>query len=178
MKVLAFAASNTKASINKQLVTHAAGLLAANAGADIELLDLNDFEMPIYSIDREVANGIPEPAQAFYNKIGEADAVLISFGEFNGNYSVAYKNIFDWASRIDKEVYQGKPAVLLGTSPGPGGAQSVLSLAEGSAGFFAMDVKATLSVPSFNDNFDVEKGELTNPELAEQLKRALASLAG
>ena len=91
---------------------------------------------------------------------------------------MAYKNIFDWASRIDKEVYQGKPAVLLGTSPGPGGAQSVLSLAEGSAGFFAMDVKATLSVPSFNDNFDVEKGELTNPELAEQLKRALASLAG
>ena len=177
MKVLAFAASNTKASINKQLVTHAAGLLAANAGADIELLDLNDFEMPIYSIDREVANGIPEPAKAFYNKIGEADAVVISFGEFNGNYSVAYKNVFDWASRISKEVYQGKPAVLLGTSPGPGGAQSVLSIAEGSAPFFAMEVKAKLSVPSFNDNFDTEKGELKNPELAAKLKEALATLA-
>ena len=97
MKVIAFAATNTKASINKQLVTHATNLLAANTGAEIELLDLNDFEMPIYSIDREVANGIPEPAKAFYNKIGEADAVVISFGEFNGNYSVAYKNVFDWA---------------------------------------------------------------------------------
>ena len=44
MKVLAFAASNHKASINKQLVTHATDLLAANAGAEVEILDLNDFD--------------------------------------------------------------------------------------------------------------------------------------
>jgi len=176
MKVLAFAASNSKASINKQLVTYATEQLAAKAGAEIELLDLNDFEMPIYSVDREAEGGIPEPAKAFCKKIGEADAIVVSFGEFNGNYSVAYKNIFDWASRITKEVYQGKPSVLLATSPGPGGAQSVLALAEGSAGFFAMDVKAKLSIPSFYDNFDTEKGELKNPELKEKLKVALASL--
>ncbi|WP_028295138.1 NADPH-dependent FMN reductase [Oceanobacter kriegii] len=176
MKVLAFAASNHKASINKQLVTHATDLLAANASAEVEILDLNDFEMPIYSIDREVADGIPEPAKAFFSKIGEADAVVIGFGEYNGNYSVAYKNVFDWASRIDQKVYQNKPAVLLATSPGPGGAQSVLGIAAGSAPYFAMDVKAQLSVPNFGDNFDAEKGELTNADLAAQLKDALATL--
>ena len=178
MKVLAFAASNSKASINKQLVSHAASLLTSNTGAEVELLDLNDFEMPIYSVDREAEHGIPEPAQAFFRKIGEADAIVISFGEFNGNYSVAYKNVFDWASRIDKKVYQHKPAVLLSASPGPGGAQSVLGIAAGSAPFFAMEVKAQLSVPSFFDNFDGERGELTNPELAQQLRSALASLVG
>jgi len=172
MKVLAFAASNHKASINKQLVTHATELLAANAGAEVEILDLNDFEMPIYSIDREVADGIPAPA----NAIGEADAVVIGFGEYNGNYSVAYKNVFDWASRIDQKVYQNKPTVLLATSPGPGGAQSVLGIAAGSAPYFAMDVKAQLSVPNFGENFDAEKGELTNADLAAQLKDALATL--
>jgi chromate reductase, NAD(P)H dehydrogenase (quinone) len=177
MKVLAFAATNSSQSINKQLVTHAANLLKTGIGAEIEILDLNDFEMPIYSIDREQASGIPAPAHAFYQKIGEADALLISFGEFNGSYSVAYKNVFDWTSRITKDVYQGKPAVIMATSPGPGGAQSVLASAVGSAPYFAMVVKARLSVPSFYDNFDSEKGELKNADLSAALATALATLS-
>jgi chromate reductase, NAD(P)H dehydrogenase (quinone) len=177
MKVLAFAATNSSQSINKQLVTHAANLLKSGIGAEIEILDLNDFEMPIYSIDREQASGIPAPAHAFYQKIGEADALLISFGEFNGSYSVAYKNVFDWTSRITKDVYQGKPAVIMATSPGPGGAQSVLASAVGSAPYFAMVVKARLSVPSFYDNFDSEKGELKNADLSAALATALATLS-
>ncbi|ASP37595.1 NADPH-dependent FMN reductase [Bacterioplanes sanyensis] len=178
MKVLAFAATNSKASINKQLVSHAGQLLQANTGAQVELLDLNDFEMPIYSVDREAEHGIPEPAQAFFDRISAADALLISFAEFNGNYTSAYKNLFDWASRIDQKVYQNKPTVLLATSPGAGGAQSVLGIAAGSAPYFAMEVKAQLSVPSFYDNFDQQAGELNNDELAAQLKTALASLHG
>jgi len=176
MKVLAFAATNSRNSINKALVTHAAELLKETQQAQIEILDLNDFEMPIYSIDREQQDGIPEPAQAFFNKIGEADVVLISYAEHNGNVTAAYKNLFDWASRIDQKVYQNKAALLMATSPGPGGAQSVLASASGSAPYFAMDVRATLSVPSFYDNFDSEAGVLTNNELAQQLAAALAKL--
>jgi len=177
MKVLAFAASNSRNSINKALVTHAAELLKETQQAQIEILDLNDFEMPIYSIDREQQGGIPEPAQAFFNKIGEADVVLISYAEHNGNVTAAYKNLFDWASRIDQKVYQNKAALLMAASPGPGGAQSVLASASGSAPYFAMDVRATLSVPSFYDNFDSDAGVLTNDELAQQLVAALAKLS-
>jgi NAD(P)H-dependent FMN reductase len=177
MKVLAFAASNSRNSINKALVTHAAELLKETRQAQIEILDLNDFEMPIYSIDREQQGGIPEPAQAFFNKIGEADVVLISYAEHNGNVTAAYKNLFDWASRIDQKVYQNKAALLMAASPGPGGAQSVLASASGSAPYFAMDVRATLSVPSFYDNFDSDAGVLTNDELAQQLAAALAKLS-
>lgn len=177
MKVLAFAATNSRNSINKALVTHAAELLQRNAGAELEILDLNDFEMPIYSIDREQNSGIPEPARAFFDKIAAADVILIAYAEHNGNVTAAYKNIFDWASRIDQKVYQNKPAVLMATSPGPGGAQSVLASASGSAPYFAMDVKGTLSVPSFYDNFDSEAGALRDPELAQQLAAELAKLA-
>jgi NAD(P)H-dependent FMN reductase len=177
MKVLAFAASNSRNSINKALVTHAAELLKETRQAQIEILDLNDFEMPIYSIDREQQGGIPEPAQAFFNKIGEADVVLISYAEHNGNVTAAYKNLFDWSSRIDQKVYQNKAALLMAASPGPGGAQSVLASASGSAPYFAMDVRATLSVPSFYDNFDSDAGVLTNDELAQQLAAALAKLS-
>ncbi|MGB2063703.1 NADPH-dependent FMN reductase [Marinomonas gallaica] len=176
MKVLAFAATNHKASINKQLVTYAANVLAENKGADVEVLDLNDYELPIYSIERQTENGMHPLAQQFFDKIGAADVVLISFAEHNGSYSAVYKNLFDWTSRIDMKVYQNKPTVLLSTSPGPGGANSVLSAAVGSAEFFAMDLKGSLSVPSFNDNFDTDKGVLTNAELTAKLKDILSKV--
>lgn len=170
MKILAFAASNSRKSINQALITYAGTLLSNHT---VDLIDINDFEMPIYSVDLEEAHGIPEAANRFLKKIEEADGLLISYAEHNGNYTAAYKNLFDWASRKNREVYQGKPIIMLSTSPGPGGAKSVLGLASGSAHFFNGKVLASLSIPSFYDNFDLEKGELVNEDLADKLKDVL-----
>ncbi|MBP2698805.1 NADPH-dependent FMN reductase [Photobacterium lucens] len=167
MKLLAFAATNSQQSINRALVTYAASQVNAD---EVEILDLNDFEMAIYSIDRENASGIPEQAQLFFDKIGQADAILISFAEHNGTYTAAYKNIFDWASRINQKFYQQKPVIMLATSPGPGGAKNVLDTAVTSAPYFDANVLGSLSIPSFYDNFDLEKNALTNEELNQQLK--------
>ena len=177
MKIIAFGASSSSKSINKKLATYAANLAAeVQANVDIEILDLNDFELPLFSQDKEIALGQPEAAKAFFNKLGESDAIIISFAEHNGNYSAAYKNLFDWASRIDKKVYQNKAMLLLATSPGPGGAGSVLAVATDSAPYFDGQVKASLSVPNFFDNFDVENTKLTNDELHQQLLNAVKLL--
>lgn len=173
MKVLAFAASNSENSINRYLVTYAAKMVK---GGVVELLDLNDFEMPIFSPERELKLGVPEQATLFFNKITEADVIIISFAEHNGSYTAAYKNLFDWVSRIDMKVYQGKPILMLATSPGPGGAANVLSSSSGSAAYFAADLKATLSIPRFFDNFDIEKGLLTNADMNAALIEAIAKL--
>ncbi|BBB60068.1 FMN reductase [Undibacterium sp. KW1] len=174
MKLLAFAASSSKKSINKQLVTYAARQVA---GAEVELLDLNDYELPLFSVDKEADLGKPALAQAFLDKIANSDAILISFAEHNGSYSAAYKNLFDWCSRANAKVFQGKPMVMLSTSPGARGGASVLAAATGSAPFFGGQLKASLSVPAFHENFDVEKQELKNEELKAKLVAALASLA-
>lgn len=178
MKILAFAASSSRKSINKALVTHAADLLEDGivADAEVEVIDINDFEMPIYSIDREKEGGIPNEAQQFFNKIGEADALIIAYAEHNGFYTAAYKNLFDWTSRIDRGVYQNKPMVILASSPGPGGAKNVLATAKSSAPFYAAEVKADLSINNFYQNFDVENGRMSNPEVETKLKTVLASL--
>ena len=177
MKVIAFGASSSRKSINKQLAVHAADLIAKNnENTDIEILDLNDFEMPLFSQDNEEALGQPTQAKTFFNKLGESDVIIISFAEHNGSYTAAYKNVFDWASRIDQKVFQNKPMLLLATSPGPGGAASVLAAAKGSAPYFSGDVKASLSIPSFYDNFDMENGKLNNEELQQQLSSAVADL--
>ena len=173
MKVLAFAASNSKQSINKQLAIHASSLIE---GAEVELLDINDYEMPLYSADREQESGIPDLAHAFYKKIGSADALLISYAEHNGTFTAAYKNLYDWASRIDMKVYQDKPMVMLSASPGPGGGTNVIGTAKMSAPYFGGDVVADFSVANFYDNFDMQTGKLSNAELQSQLVEAVSKL--
>ena len=174
MKVLAFAASNNKQSINQTLAAYAANLID---DATVEVLDINDYEMPIFSDDREEELGQPDQAKRFFEKVGEADAIIVSFAEHNGSYTAAYKNLFDWTSRIDGKVYQNKPMLMLASSPGPGGATSVLASARDSARYFAADVKASISVPSFYDNFDMKNNELTNPQIKQELDQAVQALA-
>ena len=173
MKIIAFAASSSRHSINKQLVTYAAQLVA---GAEVEVLDLNDYELPLFSVDKERELGQPQLAQDFLAKLAQADAIMISFAEHNSSYTSAYKNLFDWCSRINNKPFMGKPMVLLATSPGARGGLTVLETALASAPRFNGVVKASLSIPSFNENFDSATGKLINSALHTQLLTAVNSL--
>jgi chromate reductase, NAD(P)H dehydrogenase (quinone) len=172
MKILAFAASNSKNSINKKLVTHVANLFT---NASIEVIDLNDFELPIYGEDIEKEIGQPQKAKDFLNKISKVDLVLISFAEYNGNFTGAYKNIFDWASRINRKVYQGKPMLIMATSPGPSGAKTVLNLALHSLPYYGADIKGAFSLPSYHANFSNEKG-IVNVGLKKEIVGVVAEI--
>jgi NAD(P)H-dependent FMN reductase len=167
MKIIAFGGSPSKNSINKKLATYAAHLFE---NAAIEVLDLNDFQMPIFSVDIEEVIGQHPLAHAFLDKIKTADVLVISLAENNANYSAAFKNIFDWCSRITSKVFQEKPTLLMATSPGGRGGATVLEIAKNALPHYGANVKATFSLPSFNENFDLEKGEISNPELNKQLK--------
>jgi chromate reductase len=164
-KIIAFGASSSKTSINKQFATYTANQFE---NSEVEVLDLNDFEMPVFSTDKEKENGIPQLAQDFYTKLGSADLIIVSFAEHNGAYSSAFKNIFDWTSRINMKIFQEKPMLLLSTSPGPRGGSSVLEIAKNRFPFQGGVVKGSLSLPSFFENFDVSNG-IINPDLKNQL---------
>jgi chromate reductase, NAD(P)H dehydrogenase (quinone) len=172
MNILAFAASNSKKSINKKLVTYAANLVK---NANVEILDLNDYEMPIYSVDKESENGIPQLAQDFYNKLGYADLIMISFAEHNGSYTAAFKNIFDWASRVNSKTFQNKPMLLLSTSPGPRGGATVLDIAKNRFPFQGGNVVGSFTLPSFNDNFEDEKG-IINEDFKASLQQIITQI--
>jgi chromate reductase len=167
MKIIAFGGSPSKNSINKKLATYAAGLFE---NADVEVLDLNDFQMPLFSVDIEKEIGQHPLAQAFLDKIASADILVVSLAENNGNYSAAFKNVFDWCSRINGKVFQQKSMLLMATSDGKRGGASVLEIAKNAFPRYGADIKATFSLPSFYDNFDVEKGRISNLELDMQLK--------
>lgn len=171
-KIIAFGASSSKQSINKQLATYTANQFQ---NASVEILDLNDYEMPVFSVDKEKENGIHPLAQEFYDKLGIADLIIISFAEHNGNYSTAFKNILDWTSRINAKTFQEKPMLLLATSPGARGGSSVLEIANKRFPFQGGIVKGSFSLPSFYENFDAEKG-ITKEDLKNQLMGIVNSI--
>ena len=146
------------------------------AGAEVQVLDLNDYEMPIYSIDREQESGIPQLAHDFKKVLGDSDGIVISFAEHNGSYSVAFKNVMDWMSRIDRDVWSSKPMMLLATSPGGRGGQSVLNLAVNGFKFMNQNKQVSFSLPSFQQNFSEDEG-ITDAGLKAQFDGVLIEFA-
>ncbi len=165
IKILAFGGSNSKNSINKKLAKFVAGLFN---DAKITLLDLNDFEMPLFSVDREA--NFPERALQFAKLIDETDLIVVSLAENNGSYSVAFKNIFDWVSRIpNRKFYNNKKILLLATSPGARGGITVLETAVKRFPFDGAVIVGSMSLPSFNQNF-TETAGIINPDLLAKAK--------
>ena len=171
-KILVFAGSSSKTSINKQLAVYAAKQFQ---NAELDILDLNDYEMPLFSVDKEKENGIHNLAHDFYNKIESADLIVLSLAEHNGAYSSAFKNILDWTSRINNKTFQQKPMLLLATSPGARGGATVLDIASKRFPFQGAEVKGTFSLPTFFENFDAVHG-IINPELKNQLLEIVNSI--
>lgn len=168
MKIVAFAASNSSKSINLELIKAVSKQFGEH---EVEILNLNDFEMPIYSQDRNEA-GIPQLALDFNKHIQESDALIISLAEHNGSFSTAFKNIFDWGSRAEMKFFQEKPMLLLSTSPGARGGQTVMESAKGVFPYFGANIKNTFSFPNFYDNF--KDGEIVNDTLKQQVDEVIA----
>lgn len=161
--ILAFGASNSKNSINKQFAWNTAKQID---DVKLVLADLNDYELPMYGVDYEEKFGLPDNAKAFTKLIEDADGIVISFAEYNGNYTSVYKNLFDWISRTNYDVWKNKPMFLLATSPGGRGAAKVLEIATDCFSRFSGEDIFEFSLPFYGDYFDVEKG-ITNEEFNE-----------
>jgi NAD(P)H-dependent FMN reductase len=149
-KIIAFAGSNSRDSINKKLAIFAANKIT---DVQIKILDLNDFELPLYGIDYEKKFGVPENAQTFLGEIKSADGIVLSLAEHNGSYATVFKNMFDWMSRIDGKLWNNKPMFLMATSPGGRGGSSVLEIAKGRFPFMGGNIVAEFSLPFFEKNY-------------------------
>lgn len=132
-KVLALAGSTRNDSYNRRLVRIAAAA-AESAGAEVTLIDLKHYPMPVFDEDLEAASGPPETALALKAKMVESDAFLIASPEYNSSITAVLKNTIDWVSRPEPGgpplvAFQGKLAALISASPGAlGGLRGLVHL--------------------------------------------------
>lgn len=171
-KIIAFAGSNSKESINHLLVTAIASKVE---GLETKVIKLTDYEIPMYDIDVENASGIPEDVQRLTNEIAPTQGVIISVNEHNGSVSAYFKNILDWLSRADRNYLEGKKVLLASTSPGARGAKTALEYAKMSLPRFGAEIVESFSFPSFQDNFDSDNGTISNPTLEVGIEEVVAA---
>ncbi|MFT5847973.1 MAG: NAD(P)H-dependent FMN reductase [Psychroserpens sp.] len=162
--IIAFAGSNSKDSINKQLAVYTSTLVE---NVDVTVLDLNDFELPLYGMDHEIVHGVPDDAHKFLQHIKSSDGIVLSLAEHNGTYATVFKNLFDWMSRIDGKLWSEKPMLLMATSHGARGGATGLEIAQGRFQYMGGNIVGQFIFPSFGENF--QDGVISNEELKSQL---------
>lgn|SRR5690606_8450429 len=157
MKIVAFGASYSKHSINKTFANYASSQFQ---DAEVDLLDLNDYSLPLFTVDVEKETGHPAIIQQFLNKLSTADLIIISLAEHNGSYTAAFKNLFDWTSRVQVKMFDNKKLLLLSTAPGPRGGLSVMEAAKNRFPIHGANIIGHFSLPKFKENFSEENGIL------------------
>ncbi|MNX16972.1 FMN-dependent NADPH-azoreductase [compost metagenome] len=174
-RVLAMAGSLRKDSYNKKLIKVGAEALR-RAGAEVDLLELNDVAMPPYDGDLEDASGLPPGAAAFKRRLAWADGFLISSPEYNYSIPGTFKNAIDWASRGEEDVFKGKIAALMAASPGGAGGMRMLPhLRQVLTALDVWLVPSQVTVAKADDAFQPD-GSLASAHTAKQIQALADSL--
>ena len=125
--------------------------------------------MTIFSVDRQKKDGFPQLAHDFKDLLMSADGIIISFAEHNSSYSAAFKNIFDWISRFEGNLWYSKPMLLLATNDGDRGAKTVLEQAHKRIARKNPYKIPIFSLPNFQKNFCENKGILDSKLESQKL---------
>ncbi|MDZ4289627.1 MAG: NAD(P)H-dependent oxidoreductase [Prosthecobacter sp.] len=180
-KILAFAGSTRTESYNKKLI-HIAADAARAAGAEVTLIDLRDYPLPLFDGDLEDAQGLPENAKKLKALFNSHDALLISAPEYNSSITGVLKNTIDWVSReaTDDEPalrdFKGKVATLLSASPGAlGGLRSLVHVRAILGNIGVIVLPTQVSVPKAHEAFD-ESGKLKEERVTKQVTDAVDGL--
>ena len=121
-RLLAFAGCTRRDSFNKKLVPIAARGARA-AGAEVTLIDLEDFPLPLFDQDLEAEQGVPENGKKLRQLFIDHDGLLIASPEYNSSVTAVLKNAIDWVSRPapgepSLAAFRTKVATLMSASPG------------------------------------------------------------
>lgn len=180
IRILAFAGSARRDSLNKKLLTVAVAK-ARELGADVTQVDLADYPMPLYDGDIETENGIPENAVKLRTLMLEHDALLLACPEYNGSITPLLKNTIDWTSRPAEGLgmtaaYAGKVAALLSASPGAlGGLRGLVHVRAILSGIGVHVVPGDCSVGAIHTVL-AEDGGLNDPKLDQRLSKTIETL--
>lgn len=180
-KILMFAGSARKASTNKQLAALAA-CTAKEAGVDVTLIDLADFDMPIYNGDIEADTGLPENAKRLKQLFVEHDGFFIASPEYNSSIPALLKNALDWISRPHTKnepslwAFQGKVAAIGSVAPGAlGGLRGLVPLRMMLGNIGVTVVPSQVAVSDGFNAFDKD-GALVAERQAGMLKTTISQL--
>lgn len=174
MNYLLFSGSLRKGSLNKKLLQVCENILKHQADSKIVLVDLKDFNLPVYDGDIEEA-GMPEGVTLLGDMISAADGVIIASPEYNASIAGSLKNTIDWVSRLKSAPLSKKCVLLMGASPGPYGTMRALMVTQAPFELLGAQVYSqTFALSKAHEAFD-DKGDLKDETSKKRLQDLIKS---
>jgi NAD(P)H-dependent FMN reductase len=175
MRVLAFAASLRRGSLNRKLVELAADLARNECGCEVDLADYRDFSMPMYDGDLDADRGMPQGGLELKRRLERSEAVLLALPEYNYSLPGSLKNAIDWVSRARPIPFRGKSIYLMSASPSPmGGIRGLWQARIPLEGCGALVFPDMFALANAHTAFD-EAGRIRDPALLERLQIEVTS---
>jgi len=180
-KILAFAGSTRTDSFNKKLVKVAAAG-AKEAGADVTIIDLRDYPMPLYDEDLEKREGLPSSTRKIKELMSSHHGFLISSPEYNSSISGVLKNTIDWTSRqgddeLPMSCFKDKVAGILSASPGGlGGLRGLVHVRTILENMGVMVIPNQVAISKANEAFNLD-GSMKEQRQEQQVKKIGSNLA-
>ena len=179
-RILAFAGSARRESWNRKVLEVAvAG--ARDEGADVTLVNLGDFPMPIYHADWHAEHGVPAAMLELRGLMMSANGLLIASPEYNTSITPLLKNTIDWLSQSvngesGNRPFEGKVGGLMGASNGAFGTIRALPHVSFILSNLGVLMLPVVAVPGVVKAFD-ESGHVPNERTRQLLSGLGARLA-
>jgi chromate reductase len=168
LRLLAFAASLRRESWNRKLLGLAVDL-AREAGAEVDVAEFREFDLPLYDADLLTLSGVPVGASELTRRVGAADGLLLASPEYNFSLPGTLKNAIDWVSRARPMPLRGKSAFLLSASNGQiGGVRGLWQLRIPLEGLGVLVYPDMYTLPWADKAFGPD-GKLIEPERQSRL---------
>ena len=180
-RILVFGGSLRRDSYNHKLASLAAQA-AKDAGAEVTLIRLRDFPMPVYDQEIEDETGLPEEAKRLKKLFTSHDGFLIASPEYNSGISASLKNALDWVSRQETDdepaliAFQGKAAALMAASPGAlGGLRGLVQVRTILGNIGVLVLPGQVALPKAHEAFG-EDGTLKDAKQSAAVKKVASEL--
>jgi chromate reductase, NAD(P)H dehydrogenase (quinone) len=185
-RILAFSGSSRKDSWNRKVLEVAAAG-AREAGADVTVVTLADYPMPIYNADWHAEHGVPPAMLELRALMMASHGLLIASPEYNTSITPLLKNTIDWLSQdVDGEggdaPFRGKVGGLMGASNGAFGTIRALPHVSYILANLGVLMLPVLAVPAVAKAFDTagvmtdERAKKRLTDLGARLARTITSL--
>ena len=180
-KILAFAGSTRTDSFNKKLVKIAA-VGAKEAGVDATIIDLRDFQMPLYDEDLEKKEGLSSNTRKLKELMLSHHGFLISSPEYNSSISGVLKNTIDWTSRQGDDespmsCFKDKVAGIMSASPGGlGGLRGLVHVRAILENMGVLVIPTQVAISKAHESFNLD-GTMKDQKQEQQVKKIGANLA-
>jgi NAD(P)H-dependent FMN reductase len=177
LRLLAFAASLRRESWNRKLLGLAVDL-AREAGAEVDVAEFHEFDMPLYDADLLALSGLPAGASELTRRLGAADGLLLASPEYNFSLPGTLKNAIDWVSRVRPVPLRGKSAFLLSASNSQiGGVRGLWQLRIPLEGLGVLVYPDMYALPWADKSFGPD-GKLIEPERQTRLASMIGGYLG